>query len=271
MGTITDREFADLVEYIRRNYGINLAQKRSLVLGRLYNYIAQSGFDNFSEYFEYVVGDPTGKAGTVLVNKLTTNHTYFMREPLHFEFLERVALPQFAKALTAERDLRVWSAGCSTGEEPYTLAMVIDSFFGPEKSSWDTKILATDISTASLDLARKAVYSGSQLDGLPGGWRLRYFSKLDAEHSVVRDGIRREVIFRRFNLMNGVFPFKKKFHLIFCRNVMIYFDAEVKRELVNRFYNSLEPGGYLLIGHSESISRHESRFGFVAPAIYKKE
>jgi chemotaxis protein methyltransferase CheR len=182
-----------------------------------------------------------------------------------------VALPFFVKAAGGDRDLRVWSAGCSTGEEPYTLAMVIDSFLGPEKRLWDTKILATDISTAALEKASKAVYLDSQLETVPGGWRTRYFRKIDDEHSVLNESIRQEIIFRRFNLMNEAFPFRKKFHVIFCRNVMIYFEAETKRELLNRFYDQLEPGGYLFIGHSESVNRHESKFTFVAPAIYRKD
>ncbi len=272
METITDREFSELVEFIRSSYGINLAKKRSLVLGRLYNYIAQSGFDSFSEYFQYIVSDTTGKAGTILVNKLTTNHTYFLREPQHFEFLERVALPYLVKAAAREdRDLRVWSAGCSTGEEPYTLAMIIDSFLGPEKRLWDAKILATDISTAVLDKARQAVYLNSQLETMPGNWRTKYFRRLDDEYSALNETIRQEVIFRRFNLMNEALPFKKKFHIIFCRNVMIYFEADTKRELLNRFYEHMEPGGYLFVGHSESVNRHESKFSFVAPAIYRKD
>lgn len=245
-------------------------QKRTLVHGRLSNYIAQSGFTSFSEYFSYVKSDPTGKAGVTLVNKLTTNHTYFLREPHHFEFLERVALPHFAATENATKDLRVWSAGCSTGEEPYTLAMIIDSYFGTEKCRWDTKVLATDISTAVLEKAQKAIYPTQQLEILPSSWRTKYFQKVNAESSVLTETIRREVIFRRFNLMNETFPFKKKFHLILCRNVMIYFDAETKRELISRFYEHMEPGGYLFIGHSESINRYESKYQFVAPAVYRK-
>lgn len=271
MDTITDQEFTELVQFIKRSYGINLAHKRSLVLGRLSNYIAESGFASFSEYFRNIVSDGTGNSGTILVNKLTTNHTYFLREPDHFEFLEQVALPYLTRATAREKDLRVWSAGCSTGEEPYTLAMLIDSFLGAEKWQWDAKILATDISAAALEKAKKAVYDCNQLESLPQNWRMRYFRKIDTENSVLSEKIRNEVIFRRFNLMNQAFPFKKKFHLIFCRNVMIYFDDETKRELVNRFYEHTEPGGYLFIGHSESVNRHESKYQFVAPAIYRKE
>lgn len=271
MKQITDQEFSELVQFIKRNYGINLAQKRCLVLGRLQNYIVQNGFESFSEYFQHIVNDRSGQAGTILVNKLTTNHTYFMREPQHFEFLERVALPYFAKALVRDKDLRIWSAGCSTGEEPYTLAMILDTFWGTEKWLWDTKILATDISSAALGKAQQGIYHNSQLETVPAGWRMKYFRRVDDESCIIRDQIRKEVIFRRFNLMNEAFPFKKRFHLIFCRNVMIYFDAVTKRDLVNRFYDHMEPGGYLFIGHSESLNRNESKYVLLAPSVYKKE
>ncbi|WP_378955952.1 CheR family methyltransferase [Pelosinus sp. sgz500959] len=270
MEDITEREFRELVGFVKANYGINLLQKKVLVCGRLNNYIAQCGFHNFSEYFSHVKSDRTGKSGTILVNKLTTNHTYFLREPQHFEVLGQVVLPYLATVEAKKKDLRVWSAGCSTGEEPYTLAMLINSYFGAQKSGWDTKILATDISTDVLEKAQKAVYPSNQLDNLPAYWRAKYFHKIDSEYSVLREIIRQEVIFRRFNLMSETFPFKKKFHLIFCRNVMIYFDAETKEKLINRFYDHMESGGYLFIGHSESINRHESRYQFVAPAIYRK-
>ena len=270
MEDITEREFTELVGFVKQNYGINLLQKKTLVCGRLNNYIVQSGFHSFSEYFCHVKSDRTGKAGIILVNKLTTNHTYFLREPQHFEILERVILPYFSTIESKRKDLRVWSAGCSTGEEPYTLAMLISSYFGAEKCGWDTKILATDISTAALEKAQKAVYPSNQLEKLPDSWRSKYFHKVDAECSGVKETIRQEVIFRRFNLMNEIFPFKKKFHLIFCRNVMIYFDAETKEKLISRFYDYMEPGGYLFIGHSESINRHESKYQIVAPTVYRK-
>lgn len=271
MEAITDSEFKELVQFIKQNYGINLAQKRTLVLGRLHHYIEQNGFASFSEYLQYVISDRSGKAGTILVNKLTTNHTYFLREPKHFEYLEQEVLPYLAAGERQAKDLRIWSAGCSSGEEPYTLAMVMDAYFGTEKWGWDTKILATDISAAVLEKAQNGVYADVQLETLSPNWRKVYFDKIDEENSRVKDKIRREVIFRRFNLMNPVFPFKKKFHVIFCRNVMIYFDAETKRQLVERFYEQTEPGGFLFIGHSESINRQESKYKFVAPAVYRKE
>jgi chemotaxis protein methyltransferase CheR len=263
-------EFSELVCFIKQRYGINLLQKRSLVYGRLSHYIEQSGFTSFSDYFSYVKSDYTGKAGVILVNKLTTNHTYFLREPEHFQFMERVVLPYLAATEKVKKDLRIWSAGCSTGEEPYTLAMMIDCYFGMEKHKWDAKILATDISTSALEKAQKAIYPDQQLQRLPKRWRTQYFHKIDVESSVLKETIRREVIFRRFNLMNEIFPFKKKFHLILCRNVMIYFDEKTKGELINRLYEHTEPGGYLFIGHSESVNRAKSKYQFVTPAIYRK-
>jgi chemotaxis protein methyltransferase CheR len=230
----------------------------------------QSGFKGFSDYFSYVKNDLTGKAGVTLINKLTTNHTYFLREPQHFQFMERVVLPYLVAKENVKKDLRVWSAGCSSGEEPYTIAMMLDSYFGNEKYLWDTTILATDISTSVLEKAHKAIYLNQQLKMLPDGWRAKYFNKINTESSILKELIRRQVIFRRFNLMNEIFPFKKKFHLILCRNVMIYFDAKTKRELINRFYEHMEPGGYLFIGHSESVDRYESKYQFVEPAIYRK-
>jgi len=267
---LTEREFLGLVGFVKENYGINLSQKKILVCGRLSHYIVQSGFNSFSEYFSHVKSDRTGKAGVILVNKLTTNHTYFLREPQHFQILEQMILPYFAKMEAQNKDLRVWSAGCSTGEEPYTLAMLINSYFGATKCGWNTKILATDISTDVLEQGQKAMYPNSQLENIPERWRAQYFHKIDTESSVIKDIIRQEVIFRRFNLMTEIFPFKKKFHLIFCRNVMIYFDAKTKVDLIKRFYDHMEPGGYLFIGHSESINRHESEYQFVAPAVYRK-
>lgn len=273
MLTITDREFSRLTEYIKANYGINLGKKKkALVVGRLQNILIEKNFQNFSEYIDYVMQEKTGEAVRNLVSKITTNHTYFMREPEHFHFFKNTVLPYWYKQLKTSMDLRVWSAGCSSGEEPYTLAMIIADFFsGVNNELWDTKVLATDISTRVLSEAQEGIYPNESLEALPKMWRATYFNRLDNDNSMVTDAIKKEVIFRIFNLMNTSFPFKKKFHVIFCRNVMIYFDSETKRELVNRFYDHMEHGGYLFIGHSESLNREETKFKYVLPAVYRKE
>jgi len=269
---ITDKEFNRLSDFIKTNYGINLSEKKkALVVGRLQNLLAEKNFINFSQYIDYVMSDKTGDAVRTLISKITTNHTYFMREPEHFNYFKNTVLPYWREQLRGFRDLRIWSAGCSSGEEPYTLAMIIADYFGSEKIMWDTRILATDISTKVLEQAKRGVYSNESLQSLPEAWKYKYFSKINEEKSVISDTIKNEIIFRIFNLMNPNFPFKRKFHVIFCRNVMIYFDTETKRELVNRFYEHTEKGGYLFIGHSESLNREETKYKYVMPAVYRKE
>lgn len=270
MFRITDKEFALLASFIKANYGINLKEeKRALVTGRLYNVLLQKDFKSFTEYYDYILADKTGEATAILINKVTTNHTFFMREADHFFYFKDEVLPHLVNTVR-DKDLRVWSAGCSSGEEPYTLAMVLDEYFGEQKFWWDTKVLATDISSRVLEEAKKGIYVNDDIKTMPSQWRLGYFKKYDNEHSIIIDKIRNEVIFRKFNLMDNSYPFKKKFHVIFCRNVMIYFDLETKCRLINRFYDLLEYGGYLFIGHSESINREETQFKYVLPAIYRK-
>ena len=270
MITITKKEFEELTAFIKANYGIHLkAEKESLVIGRLQNILIQNGFHNFSEYYQYLLKDKTGMAVTGLLDKITTNHTFFMREVDHFTYLKETVLPYLANHIK-DKDLRVWSAGCSSGEEPYTLAMIIDEFFGRDKLSWDTKILATDISNRVLEQARKGIYRKNDIETLPSNWKLNYFENYDRESSAITAKLKNEIVFRKFNLMESSFPFKKKFHTIFCRNVMIYFDERTKVELVNKFYHAMEPGGYLFIGHSESLKRDETLFKYVMPAVYRK-
>jgi chemotaxis protein methyltransferase CheR len=268
--TITANEFSQLSSYIKENYGIYLKnEKQTLVIGRLQNVLIQNGFKSFSEYYNHLLSDKTETAVSTLLDKITTNHTFFMREAEHFTYFMEQVLPYFSNKIS-DRDLRIWCAGCSSGEEPYTLAMIIDEYFGKEKLFWDTKVLATDISSKVLDEARKGVYSNNEVETLPAKWRLSYINKLNNEASVFSDKIKNEIIYRKFNLMEGIFPFKKKFHVIFCRNVMIYFDEKTKHNLVNKFYNVMEPGGYLFIGHSESLNREETNFRYVRPAVYRK-
>jgi chemotaxis protein methyltransferase CheR len=192
-----------------------------------------------------------------------------MREADHFHYLKDKVLPNFTNTLK-DKDLRVWSAGCSSGEEPYTLAMIIDEFLGKEKILWDTKILATDISDKVIESAVKGIYDNDKIATLPANWKLNYFKKYDNEKSILVDKIRNEIIYRKFNLMENAFPFRRKFHVIFCRNVMIYFDNQTKNELINKFYDSMELGGYLFVGHSESLNRGETRFRYIMPAVYTK-
>lgn len=271
MIAMTDKEFQQLSQYIHDQYGIKLGQeKKVLIAGRLHKLLEQKKLTSYSECYRYILEDQTGNAEIVLANLVTTNHTFFMRENEHFSFFRSTVLPLLRRSIK-DYDLRIWSAGCSSGEEPYTLAMLIDEFFGEEKKIWDCKLLATDISSKMLEVAVKGIYSHEALLPLTKFQRNQYFKQITADTGAVVEAIKREVIFRIFNLTTKVFPFKKRFHIIFCRNVMIYFDERTKQELIDKFYNALEPGGYLFIGHSESIAREYSRFKYVMPAVYRKE
>jgi len=271
MLSITDNEFRKLADYVKENYGIYLKEeKRSLITGRLHNVLTEKNMGSFSEYYDYIVSEKSGDAIVTFIDKITTNHTFFMREADHFYYFRDMVLPYLAST-AREKDLRIWSAGCSSGEESYTLAMIIDEFLGKERMWWDSKVLATDISVKVLEEASKGIYGNERIATLPPQWKLNYFKKLDNEKSVLTDRIRNEVIYRKFNLMDQVFPFKKKFHVIFCRNVMIYFDNKTKWKLVNKLYDLTEYGGYLFIGHSESLNREETKYKYVMPAVYRKE
>lgn len=271
MLAITDKEFSQLANYIKQQFGIHLpAHKKTLVVGRLQNLLIQNNIQSFSGYYDKVIADKTGMEASKLISLISTNHTFFLREPEHFKYFSDSVLPFLAQTVR-DKDLRIWSAGCSSGEEPYTIAMLLDEYFGSGKAMWDAKILATDISIKVLDIAQKGLYSNEALVSVPKQWKLKYFEKVDGETSRVAANIRSEVIFRKFNLITPVFPFKKKFHVIFCRNVMIYFDMPTKNALINTFYNSLTDGGYLFIGHSESINRDISKFKYIKPAVYRKE
>lgn len=266
--SISDNEFQKLTSFIKKTYGINLSQKKHLIEGRLNNILHLKGFSSYEPYIEFVMKNP--KELSEMLNAITTNHTYFMREPEHFKYFEEVMLPYFENNLK-DRDLRIWSAASSTGEEAYTLAMIIADYFGDKKKLWDTKILATDISQKVLNLGKKGIYSEEAVRKLPSSWKKKYFNKINENTYEVISEIKNEVIFAQYNLMEEFLPFKKKFHIIFCRNVMIYFEKETKLKLVERFFNHTVNNGYLIIGLSETIDYSLSKYKFVKPSIFRKE
>lgn len=268
---LTDSEFQMFADYLYEYAGIKLTlQKKNLLITRLSQMIEKQGFPSFRAYFDHMKADRTGKTLTEFINRISTNHTYFFREEEHFKFLKEKALPEFSEKLRREKDLRIWSAGCSNGSEPYTISMLLDEFFDMQMREWDTKILATDISEKVLGMAVNGIYKTTDIDKIPPLWRMKYFKKVGPDDFQVVDTIRNNVIFRRLNLLSD-FPFKRPFHIIFCRNVMIYFDEPTKAKIVQKYYDLLVPGGYLLIGHSETIDRSSSPFAYVMPSVYRRE
>ena len=273
MMNMTDREFWQLRELVYERLGINLTEKkRSMLIGRLQKLLRTSGFKNFQDYYEYLVNDSGMKAMTELINRVTTNYSFFYRGKSHFEYFVQVVLPEIVGSLKKRnsRDLRIWTAGCSTGEEPYMLTMLMREFFGNQYSLWDGGILATDISEKVLTFALQGIYPADRTKEVPVQLRNKYLKKLNDGQMAVTDSIKKDVIFRKFNLKNKHYPFKKSFQIIFCRNVMIYFDKQTRDILLHRFYENTEPGGYLFIGHSETLGREQNLYNYIMPAVYKR-
>ncbi|MDR1135410.1 MAG: protein-glutamate O-methyltransferase CheR [Clostridiales Family XIII bacterium] len=265
---INDDEFNAITNFIKSNYGVDLHKKRALIEGRLGNYIPGLGFKNYMDYFEFAKNDGSGEELVSLLNRLTTNHTYFMREREHFDFYENAILPWIDRELHS-KDLRVWCAGCSTGQEPYTLALLTFEYLASAAAAWEHTILASDLSNKALDIAKKGLYPKSDLEKMPAEWVKKYFVSHDENMFSVSDKLKKSLAFRRFNLLDR-FSFRQPFQAIFCRNVMIYFDIPTKNTLINKFYDVLLPGGFLLIGQSESLSSCTHKFRYVMPSVYQK-
>ena len=261
-------EFRRLRELLYETCGIRLrAGKEELVRSRLGRRVVDTGAPSFAAYLDRVeqraVQREFAELGA-LVDALTTNQTAFFREPAHFEFFRAKALPAMAHGT---RPIRVWSAGCSTGEEPFTIAVLMREHLPPDRFG-GARILATDVSSRVLARARAATYGARAVTAIPAPLRR---CMLDVSSSgdrfVVREELRAMVRFARLNLIRE-WPLRGPFDAIFCRNVMIYFDAGVRQRLVERFWHMLAPGGHLFVGHSESLGTLTHGFRYVQPAVY---
>lgn len=267
---LKDKDFQRLVKFVQDHYGINLSQKRQLIIGRLSNPVISMGFSNFNEYVDHILGQKNPQDIELMLNKLTTNYTFFMRETAHFDYFQNTVLPYLEQANKNSHILSVWSAGCSSGQEPYTLSMILKEYFDRKPVKWDTRVLATDISQNALKAATQGIYDEESLKQLPPEWKRKYF-RTTSEKGVfqVSEDLRKNVIYKTFNLMDPI-RFKLKFDVIFCRNVMIYFDQPTKEALVQRFFNATVPGGYLFIGHSESLNKATTPYQYLMPSAYRK-
>jgi chemotaxis protein methyltransferase CheR len=270
---MSEEEYKKIRDLVYRSFGINLTdQKRALIVGRLNKVLRELDFSTFSEYYDYVTGDQSGKALSTLVDRISTNHTFFWRESDHFEYFSDVTMPEIIKRAEQHRDfdLRIWIAGCSSGEESYLVSMLIREALGSQIGRWKVGVLATDISVPALEKAMRGVYTAENVAHLPAGLRNRYMRKLSDGSFEVLDEIKRMVTHRRLNLMRTDLPFKKTFQCVFCRNVMIYFDRPTRDALVERMHKYMDPDSYLFIGHSETLGRNNSLFEYVKPALYRR-
>lgn len=253
-------------------FGIHLNdQKRSLVVGRLSGFLRQRNIASFDEFIQLVNSDRSGDMLSSLIDRISTNLTFFNRESEHFDFFARRALPEIIARLKEGEQPRIWVAGCSSGEEAYMLAIYLLEANASTIEYEQSAILATDISSLALNKAQTGLYATENTAKLPKNIVSKYFEKVDDGHLRVRDSLRRLILFRRLNLMREEFPFKRQFHIIFCRNVMIYFDPPTRRRLVVQFASLLPAGGYLFVGHSESLGSTSPEFKFIQPAVYMRK
>ncbi|BEH10863.1 MULTISPECIES: CheR family methyltransferase [Geobacter] len=272
---MTDREFARFSEFIYDTCGIKMPPvKKTMLEARLQKRLRKLGISSFKDYSEYLFSRTGAETELVhLIDVVTTNKTDFFREPAHFDYLVSQALPELMERTGAglRKPLSIWSAGCSSGEEPYTLAMVLSEF--SEQQNISFSILATDICTTVLDKARLAVYDEERIDPVPMALRRKYLLRGKGEQKgLVRvvPPLRHRITFRRLNFMDGDFGMREPMDIIFCRNVVIYFDKTTQERLLNKFYRQLIPGGYLFMGHSETLSGLDVPFVQMASTVYRK-
>ncbi len=271
-----DKVFAAYAAIADREFGIQLPpEKKTLLETRLLRLLRPGGeaaaYGSETEFLHHLKNDRTGRLLRMFAEAITTHHTFFMREADHFRYFRDAVLP-WVEQVSPNGDIRTWCAACSTGQEAYTLAMLLEDYFGARPGHWEKTLLATDLSQSVLDFARQGNYLKNDIAALPLRWRTLYMGPgKDDAHLAVNTDLRRQVLYRRFNLITPVFPFRRPFHAIFCRNVMIYFDRKVRQQLARQFYDFLEPGGFLFVGHSEVVERQEGApFRHVMPSVYRK-
>nr|WP_281415643.1 protein-glutamate O-methyltransferase CheR [Pelotalea chapellei] len=274
--TLSDREFHRFSSFIFEHVGIKMPPAKKIMLeARLQKRLKALGLETFEEYGNYVFSQEGNASELIhLIDVVTTNKTDFFREPAHFEFLVKKALPTILENRgDLSRDpVRIWSAGCSTGEEPYTMAMVL-SEFADGCSDFRAAIFASDICTQVLETARRGIYPEERTDPIPLNLKKKYLMRSKERSSdLVRIAphVRSLVSFRRINFMDDDFGMAEKMDIIFCRNVVIYFDKPTQQTLMRKFHRQLKPGGYLFIGHSETLSGLDVDFKAVASTVYRK-
>ncbi len=272
---LTDGEYQLFRKLVYAESGIALGdQKMQLVRARLGKRLRQGEFRSYKEYYNYVVNDRTGEELCGLLDAISTNTTHLFRESRHFDLLKDI-VARWAGDRTkraTNRTLRIWSAGCSSGEEPYSLVMVAHDALR-DHPTLELKVLATDLSIRMLSRAKLGIFEPHRVGTVPPALKNRYLAKIQQDGQTllqVVPELRRLVTFARFNLMTPSFPFRHGFHVIFCRNVMIYFDRPTQQALVNKFVDQLQDGGYFMIGHSESLSGTEHPLSYVEPTVYRK-
>lgn len=274
MKPLSELEFSRYRRLIYEKSAIHLGPaKKALLEARLGRRLKELGMESFSAYYDYVTADQSGEELSRLLDRVSTNETRFFREPRQFEFLERHILPQWmtqANGGARARRIRVWSAGCSTGEEPYSLAMLLLDHF-PISGAWRLEIIGTDLSRRAIHAAEKSIWPVAKAAEIPQRYLKQFMLEgIGSQEGYMKAGpeIRSIVRFQALNLNDEHYDITAPFDLIFCRNVMIYFDAAARARILDRLLDFLAPEGYLFVGHAESLSGLSHRIGHVVPTVY---
>lgn len=270
INSLTDEEFEHFRSIVYDETGINMSDmKRALLQSRLLRRLRILGLPDYSSYRTYLDEHYSDEL-MQFVNVVTTNKTDFFREDQHFDYMVQEVLPAIEKK--EQKKIRIWSAGCSTGEEPYSISMTLHEFFAGREMP-NIKILATDIDTQVLETAQNGVYKAESLQGMDADFAKRYFLKGKGENDgrfKIKDSVASLITFKRLNLLEFNYPMKGPFDIIFCRNVIIYFDKPTQKKLFEYMYDFLDDDGYLFIGHSENLSIVSDRFKCLGRTIYRK-
>ena len=271
---LSKAEFERLSRYIHQEYGIKLAPVKQVMLqGRLIKRLNALGIPTFKDYIDFVFS-PEGKQSELIhmIDVVTTNKTDFFREANHFDFLRSHILPEFASRKTVIHPLQVWNAGCSSGEEPYTTAIVLQEYYAQHHQP-DYNILATDLSTDVLEKARKGIYPEQRIAVVPMSLKKKYFLRSkDSSRKLVRvvPELRKKVKFGRLNFMSANYAVETRMDVIFCRNVLIYFDKATQEKVINKLCQNLKKGGYFFLGHSESITNMNVPLEQIVPTVFRR-
>ncbi len=274
LSEISEKDFDLFRSLIKKEVGISLRHSKKKMLGlKLSRRLQDLGLSSYFDYYHYILKPESVKELQCLVNIITIDQTSFFRGEKQFELLRERVLPELVQRKAEEKRIRIWSSGCSTGQEPYSLAMLVYEMDNVS-ISWDIKILATDANTQSLKIAYLGKYRADQVAEVPSDYLIKYFRKETSKGEEVfriKKSLKQRLIFRRLNLLKSINQLKWPIGLIFCRNVMIYFDFATKKKIIDQFYNLLEPEGYLCLGLSESLLGIDDRFSLIERAIYRKK
>ena len=276
--TMSIHDFNRLSQFIYKECGINITPTKKVMLeGRLNKRLRRLGLLSFAEYCDYLFSNEGMNSELIwMIDEVTTNKTDFFREPKHFEYLTAKVLPEAAHEArrSGRKNIAIWSAGCSSGEEPYTLAMVVSEFIDSNPgANLSYVVVGTDISPSVLEKAKKAIYENERVIPVPPEMKKKYLLRgKDRMRNFVRivASLRERVKFRRLNFMDGDFGFREAIDIIFCRNVIIYFDRPTQEVLLSKFCRCLSPGGYVFMGHSETLFGMDIPLVQIAPTIYRK-